>query len=257
MLLTTVLLLAGCSPGPEVSWEPSETTDPDQVLDEALSDRAAGRYETALKKHVWYHENALKHRPSLVGVRLSFALAYWRELADQYPPALAKMMEFRDAAEERVRADEEGFDAFMEAESLNRYLEADDRTVELFAWLDSNKPPLAQRVYSIALDSLVAEKEFDLCSKYIDAADHYERLVRSFRHSQEFARQNSESGDDIEDDARIFTYKTAQLVAILVNAGRSDEADTIAAQAEREWDTAQHVDELSEAREGIVPARLY
>ena len=256
-LLAAALVVVGCSSEQEARWEPSESANPSDVLDQARFDRVAGRYEAALEKHVWFHENALKHRPSLFGVRLSFALAYWRELADQYPPALEKMKQIRDEAEGRVRADEPIREWFIEFESLNRYLDADDRTVALFAWLDAEKPAFARRVYSVALDSLVAEKEFDLCSKYIDATDYYGRLVESFRYSQEFARQNADPGEEIEHDARIFTYKTAQLVAILVNAGRSDEAEEIADQALQEWPSELIADHLHEAKEGVVPARIY
>ena len=257
MLLAAALVVFGCSSDQEVAWEPSASTNPSDVLDEARMDRVAGRYAAALEKHVWFHENALKYRPSLFGVRLSFALYYWRELADQYPPALDKLQQIRDQAEGRVRANEQGRESFMEFRALNRYLDAHDRTVELFAWLDSNNPTLAQSVYSLALDSLVAEKEFDLGSKYIDAPDHYDGLVRSFRFSREFAKDYADPEEEIAQDARIFSYKTAQLVAILVNAGRADEANDIADQALQEWSSELIADQLRDAKEGIVPARIF
>jgi len=42
------------------AWTPPENPNPQQILSEAQSDAKAGRYEDALAKHVWFHENALK-----------------------------------------------------------------------------------------------------------------------------------------------------------------------------------------------------
>jgi len=48
-----------------------------------------GRYQEALERFVWFHDHALEHEPSaMYGVRLSFALSYWKSLGDVYPPAM-------------------------------------------------------------------------------------------------------------------------------------------------------------------------
>ena len=72
-------------------WTPPEKPDPEAILQEIREDVKNRRYEVALSKTLWFHENALALRPSLSGVRLSFALSYWLELGEVYPPALEEM----------------------------------------------------------------------------------------------------------------------------------------------------------------------
>lgn len=64
-------------------------------------DTMAGHYEAALAKHIWFYNEALKINPNMYGVRLSFALSYWKQLADVYPPAKVKLIEARDEAEKK------------------------------------------------------------------------------------------------------------------------------------------------------------
>ena len=88
-LVVAMFAAIGCSANASSdTWEPPSSPDPRDILGEARDDREHGRYELALEKHVWFHENALTFRPSLAGVRLSYALDDWLQLAARYPPAL-------------------------------------------------------------------------------------------------------------------------------------------------------------------------
>jgi hypothetical protein len=86
-----LVLMAVLSVGALAQWKPVANPVPDKILNEAQEDAAAGRYEDALAKHVWFHENALTYAPAMYGVRLSFALSYWAALGAMYPPALQKL----------------------------------------------------------------------------------------------------------------------------------------------------------------------
>lgn len=44
-----------------------------------------GNHETALRELIWFHDHSLEEDPALCGVRLSFALSYWMEVAQVYP----------------------------------------------------------------------------------------------------------------------------------------------------------------------------
>ena len=83
-------------------WAPTEPINPSDILNSADEDRASGNYESALQKHLWYHRNALKHDGAQYGVRLSFALSDWADLASKYPPALTALLKERDNAESKV-----------------------------------------------------------------------------------------------------------------------------------------------------------
>ena len=164
-----------------VNWQPPEDPDPSTILSEASDDRDAGRYQLALDKHVWYHDNALKHDSGQGGVRLSFALSDWRQLANRYPPALEKMMEFRDRAELWVKRNKEDFDAFHEFVRLNTQLKEEERTVYLFRWLDEYDPAFANSAYGVAQSALVAEGELELCGKYIAGIESFKDDLELYR----------------------------------------------------------------------------
>src|SRR5690349_10482282 len=74
----------------------AEDQDPQAVLNEARQLAQAGKYEEALAKHLWYHENALRIQPSQLGVRVSFALAAWRDLGEKFPKAHDALVGIRD-----------------------------------------------------------------------------------------------------------------------------------------------------------------
>ncbi len=60
----------------------------EELPSEALSDYYEGNYATAHEKYEWYFENAEKLKPSLRGVRVSFCLAGWVDVAKEYSPAM-------------------------------------------------------------------------------------------------------------------------------------------------------------------------
>ena len=100
-LLPTIWLLPSISLADD--WTPPKNPDPSAIMREAKADTARGNYEVALAKQLWYHNNAVKLKPSQSGVRLSFALSNWLKLGEVYPPALEKMRQIRDETENKIR----------------------------------------------------------------------------------------------------------------------------------------------------------
>ena len=131
-------------------WVVPEHPDPNKIFDEAKKDKKAQHYDLALKKHVWFHHNALKYRRSLYGVRLSFALSHWRALSEVYPPALVKLREVRNQALFNVKNGMNAYAFFHDFESINEKLGESNKTVDLFRWLDSNQSPVAKKLYRLA-----------------------------------------------------------------------------------------------------------
>ncbi len=64
-----------------------EAEDMQKYLQDTQKMVSQGKYKEALKRNIWFHNHALEHRPSMYGVRLSFALSYWKSLGEIYPPA--------------------------------------------------------------------------------------------------------------------------------------------------------------------------
>lgn len=133
-----------------------------------------GKYQEALERHMWFHNHALEHDPSLQGVRLSFALMYWRELGDLYPPALESMKKVRDDKTDLLIQGEGDLQLFHDVTALNRKLEDNNETVELFRHLDKNQKALAKQCWDTAKEAVIITKAYDLARKHIG------NLVREF-----------------------------------------------------------------------------
>ncbi|MDJ0938341.1 MAG: hypothetical protein QNJ00_01125 [Woeseiaceae bacterium] len=238
VLAVVLLCIAIPALGNDAAWSPPENPDPRAILDEARADRHAGRYAESLAKHVWFHDNALKLDRALAGVRLSFALSDWKQLADRYPPALARMREIRDRDERRVMENKADYNAFHDAVRLNEYLKETDRTVHLFRWLDENDPELAERSFSVARDTLIASGELDLCAKYVGDLESYREELETLLERQEVMRQavGGASAERTTDRLRNhLAYDLLTDIATLVMIGRLDQARAMVELARAEF----------------------
>ena len=145
-------------------------SDPRAVLDRAGEDASAGRFAEALAGFVWFHEHAVGIDPAWTGVRRSFALGDWHDLALKYPPALDAMRAARDAAEVRFDAAGEA-SAFRDLAALNEHLGEPDRAVRRFLRTAAADPAGAARLYRTAEPLLIAAGESAACGPFVDAAD--------------------------------------------------------------------------------------
>lgn len=240
------------------NWSPPANPNPKEILSEARADAKRGNYAVALAKHVWFHENALKHDSALAGVRLSFALSDWTDLAAVYPPALEQLKSTRDNAETNVRNKNgrDAYEAFLDFSSINEKLNEDAKTKELFLWLDSNKPETARDLFSLAEPALIKEKDYNLCGKYIDAEASFAEALQNYRMTSDIAK-NPKFGKKLQDFAdRKFTNITTTLIALLVVNNRKPEAEQIISKLSREADIPEFQKEIQKALNGEVPSPL-
>jgi hypothetical protein len=237
-------------------WTPPKNPDPYKILNEARDDRDAGRFADALAKHVWYHENALKYRPAQYGVRLSFALSDWVELGNLYPPALLMLQSVRDEAGKKVReatSHQKIFQTFHDFAAINRAIEEQSKTTDLFVWLDANKPKAAERAFGVAEPALIESKQYRLCGKYIDADRAFGEIVRHYHMNQGMAKSEKFGGDFREFAQKTFSNSTATLVALLVLNDHKADALRIAEKALKEHDDAEFKQTLEKAKKGELP----
>jgi len=234
-------------------WTPPEKPDPQTILQEASADAKAQRYADALAKHVWIHENSLKYDSGFYGVRLSFALSAWAELGAAYPPALAKLKSFRDDAGRIIREGDGSHETFHDFAAINKTLNDESQTKELFIWLDSNKSGLARKVFDLAEPSLIKAKEYRLCGSHIEADASFQEILRRYRQLTQLA-QNPLHGTKLREHAeKSFSNGTSTLVALLVLNGRSADAERISSGAIKVWDNPQFKKQLEKAKHGDVP----
>jgi tetratricopeptide (TPR) repeat protein len=203
-----------------------------QALEDANRLAANGDYAAALSKHVWFHENALKIRPSYYGVRLSFALSYWIELGKKYPKALEKLKEIRDSKTQRLLKGERSRDLFHDVSSINEYLQAFQSTADLFKELDTTDPKFASTIYDLADAALLSCREFGLAKKYLgdpnerlrEAREHLERGIR-------FAKGSKNEDASRHAFERIFAEEVVRTIIVLRETGDRSGAKAIQEEA--------------------------
>lgn len=158
-----------------------QADDMQKYLQETVQIAKEGKYEEALERHVWFHNNALAHQPSMTGVRLSFALMYWVELGRKYPPALEKLKEIRNQKEKTLADGEGSFELFHDVSGINKALKEDERTIDLFKKVESTNPEQIDRLWIVAKDLAFAQKEYDLINRHIkDVEQEYRNAYSDY-----------------------------------------------------------------------------
>jgi len=206
------------------------TDDPQVVLREAVALMRQGRHAESLQKHLWFHDHALEHQLALAGVRLSFALAYWLELAASYPEALQALTAVRDRKARALTDGTGSFELFHDVAAINGYLHQEPATVALFKRLHQMDPGLASRCYPVAEEFLVAHQEYDVCVAHLpDPVARFEDIRGLRQVKLELAGENPALGQShLADYAEVhFAEAVRRLIAILVGAGRRQEAERV------------------------------
>jgi tetratricopeptide (TPR) repeat protein len=222
--LTFMVLLSMCSC--------QAKDDAERALDDARRLAEQGDYEGALAKHVWFHDNALKVRPSYYGVRLSFALSAWIELGQKYPQALEKLKSIRDEKTSRLLAGEAKRDLFHDVGSINQHLGEMIATVELFKRMEVANPGFASDIYDLADEALLQAREYALAKKYLgDPTKRLATAKRNFDRGIKYAK-TSKSGDASRQAFEsIFTDRVVRIITVLRETGDKIGAKNIQTEA--------------------------
>jgi hypothetical protein len=205
---------------------------PRTVLAEARSLAARAKYDAALEKYLWFHRHALEYNEALAGVRLSFALSEWVELGEKYPPARCALLAVRDDATTAFENGKGSFKLFMDVAAINRYLQDDVRTVQLFKLMHERDPELARQCYPLAEQVLVDSGEYAICVSYLeDLEQRLEAIRQSYRMTLEIAEENivlSSPQAGLKAFANLkFGEETSRLIAILEGVGHLQDADRV------------------------------
>lgn len=102
-----------------------------------------GRYQEALDGFIWFHRHALEEQPSLYGVRLSYGLFYWLDLAKNYPPALQALENLREQKAQALLHVAGDRALFHDVEAIDARLDRSRATYELYLALADRHPELA------------------------------------------------------------------------------------------------------------------
>ena len=253
LILTSCLLTNVFGEDP---WNPPENPDPTVILQEARDDAQNQRYQVALAKQLWYHKHALEFQPAQAGVRLSFALSYWLELARDYPPAKEALLNIRKETAGEINSGKNVRNLFQDYAAINRVLDEPDETVKLFQKLHVKDSNAARNSFLIAKPALIAGKHYELVLHYLDPDRDIAGHIRNYTSGIERAKQRE--GDSrlrlIDFHNQKLTNEAATLIAILALANEREIAERIAKKARAARDDPDYHSVISEALDGKTPA---
>ena len=233
------------------AWTPPEKPDPQAILSEARADRVAKRYDDALQKHLWFHSEALRIRPAMYGVRLSFALGDWGNLASKHPPAMAALRKVRAEAAAKVLAGTDTLEAFHDLSAIDRELDEYAATLELFRLIESRDAAMARKAYRSAREALIEMNDFTTAARYMDPDEELRFAVSSYR---DMAKQKLPSPEILAElRERMFGNYAGRVAAILVLGGKPADAKRIAAEALQVSDSPLVKETMARAAEGQLP----
>lgn len=187
------------------------------------------KYEEALQKHLWFHEES-KKSPGMGGVRLSFALSQWAELGKEYPEALAALTDLRGNHGKALLSGTAGFSEFHEHFAISRTLDQQEKTYSLFKQLHTKHPDIAQGCYRVIEKILFEKKDDALCGYYLkdsikafEDARHFREIDLAMSRANPSLR-NQRFKDNTD---KTFVDKTCLLIEVMLNLNRMSEAEKV------------------------------
>jgi len=219
----------------------SDPGDPEKVLARARKYYQQGNYEKALQDHIWFHNNALKHKPSLYGVRLSFALLDWIELGRKYPAAHNELIDIRNRKTELIKKKRGTLELFHDVQSINKYLYESKRTIALYKDMTNCDFELAKQCYDLAKEELIEHEELELCNRMMEAPMFIIRDMRKMLDKNIAIYKTNQWADEahLEWSIQHYLEETEFTLIVLIKNNRIVEAKRFWARAARDIDIAR------------------
>jgi hypothetical protein len=202
--------------------------NPSDRLQAARLAAREGRHAEALREHEWFHRDALKHQPSLYGVRLSFALWDWVQLGKVYPQARRSLDRIRRDKMAALRKGKGNWETFHDVVAINEYTGKQRDTHRLFLALVSSRRKLADKCARIAMPAVVKCRDFKLARRYLpDLNEELTWRAKLLNDDIERARQHPRKRRIVEQRADIENYckDVRLLTAILRGTGERKSAN--------------------------------
>ena len=167
-------------------------------------------------------------QPSLSGVRRSFALGYWLDLASRYKPAMDAYVRVRDETETSFRIEPASFDLFHDVASLNKHIDARERTAKLFAEVAATDPDVARRLYHVAESHLIGIGEYKACGPFLETDKRIALAAKCYHMARQYEDSQPERDTPLPRFSRQhFIENVATLAALLVLNDRDTDAQDV------------------------------
>jgi len=214
--------------------------DPSARLEYGRELARAGRKDEALAEYSWCFDHGNENPwNGFTGVRLSFLLSAWMELAGRHPPALEALETRRDQAEKKLLDGTGGFGEAADVAALNRALGSSERTLKAFDQLrkdDRLQPAMVPVLLREIAPLLVDAKRYeDLLSAVGDPAAHVKSRIAMAEMTLKFTAEHETSQGDGDDSLSRLTKQDAvdagsYLYEALIGTKQAEKATALAEQ---------------------------
>lgn len=231
-----------------------DETEPSEWLRLAQEWRNEGRFADALRAHEYYHDNALLVPGSgEFGVRLSFALSYWADLGRLHPPARKALDRRRGEAAAKGLGPPSDRRMFHETLAIDDALNDENASVELIDAFEAAYPDQLNEFFDHRVQSvLIGRGEYARCLRWMsDPADLFNRAAGQFV----FHGGYSGRGMDPKWARRSFRKQIAELLELLVGAGRTRQAQRYVELARGLYDHVSFETAIDDARAAVRARR--
>jgi hypothetical protein len=141
------------------------------------------KYQEANERFVWFQDSSLHYEKAMTGVRLSFALSAWKDLAEIYSPALESMKSMRDHKTKLLVDSNASPKLFTDVVSLNRELSEDEKTIALFEIINNTDIDKAKTCFISAKEILFKKKKYDIIKDFIGNPVNEFKAIKTQRNS--------------------------------------------------------------------------
>ena len=218
-------------------------TSPKDILGLARAARKDGRFEEALAHYEYFFDHALDgDAHSLYGVRLSYCLAEWAAMGEQYPLARERL----ERRAETTRRELECLrrpESFHDLVSINKYLGRDSASLDVFLTYHDADRPFAESIVRYLWRQLIEDQQWEICAAYLpDPRADYRVAIERFDIKLSMAAEDAPPRVDqfVDRAKRAYIREVTDIGLVLVHANRHDELRQVLEQVEmdlasRQW----------------------
>ena len=215
------------------SLERPHTENMSVYFDEIRGLIESGEFAEALRRHIWFHENALEYDEGMYGVRLSFALGSWFSLGEEYQPAMDAFLRIRDedaAILSRGQGDEHLFHDLL---SFNETLGEKQKSIEVFEKLQGASPAIAKEYWRFIKDTVLESERYDIAAKYIaEPSSEFEQVVNNYDENSSLYEDPRIGGEHFRNyNENNFVKQALALIDLASALGNESSAEEIRSKA--------------------------
>ncbi|MGH1539921.1 MAG: hypothetical protein ACRBHB_05845 [Arenicella sp.] len=201
-----------------------------KVLDNAELAHRAGDFVNALKFYEHFFDHALDDDPyALYGVRLSYCLAGWGRLAQEFVGARQRLEQKQQEVLQQYQLSKVP-ETFHDYYCISHYLNRQEESLQQFLTLYSSSSKSASKLIKFVWEDLVAAEQWEICNQFL--LEPMQKLDELFSVFDESARLKDVDASFDSDEFEQHTLNAlvkgvSDLLLILRHNGRGPDVEDV------------------------------